>query len=103
MLRPSQNRGNTTTVIPWLRSAAEPDSASAPPSSNHRRQQRAQTAISQNAKRGFSQDRGNATTVIPWLHAADETDSAFAPPLADDGTPSDSIDDVFVRVRQVGS
>lgn len=48
-------------------------------------------------------DRGNASLVIPLVHEADALDSAYAPDEADDGTPSDSIDDVFVRVRQAVS
>eukprot|EP00962_Isochrysis_galbana_P021534 scaffold6354_cov126-Isochrysis_galbana.AAC.11 len=48
-------------------------------------------------------DRGNATLELQRVHAADALDTAWAPSAADDGTPSESIDDVFVRVRQAVS
>jgi broad specificity phosphatase PhoE len=48
-------------------------------------------------------DRGNATLLLPRVRAADSETSGWAPEEAEDGTPSDSIEDVFVRVRQAVS
>jgi len=53
-------------------------------------------------KRGLGVYNGSISSdVIPRLHAQDRADAQYRPPAGDDGTPPESIFDVFIRVRQL--
>jgi broad specificity phosphatase PhoE len=48
-------------------------------------------------------DEERIREVLPRVRTMDRADSAATPEPSDDGTPADSIDDVYVRVRQMVS
>jgi broad specificity phosphatase PhoE len=53
-------------------------------------------------KRGFGAFNGASTReVMPQVHAQDRMNAQRRPPPGDDGTPPESIFDVFIRVRQL--
>jgi broad specificity phosphatase PhoE len=45
----------------------------------------------------------NATVVLPSMYAADARDWMWTPPGNDDGTPNESVERVFTRIRQLFS
>ncbi|CAM9356844.1 unnamed protein product [Discosporangium mesarthrocarpum] len=46
-------------------------------------------------------DGRQSSAVLPSVYLADSKDTSWRPPPNTDGTPHESVDDVFVRVRQL--
>jgi len=51
--------------------------------------------------RGVGALEESSLSTLDQLHARDTNDALYRPPLGDDGTPSESLGDLFVRVRNV--